>query len=172
MSHPQALQLPTADPSARPEFTDGPGCKAWLDNVPLANVPEAQRQLLLAIWELNRSGVAAMPRLAALEVVREAVHFVQLEQAKRFTHRAAPMLRPEAATFDNTIELWEQMRVGYLRCLEPEDPGLRAQRALLVQRALAYAGLRMFHHFRATGRCRRPTGRTCTRCTSAPSASA
>ena len=76
MSHPQALQLPTVDPSARPEFTDGPGCKAWLENVPLANVAEAQRQLLLAIWELNRSGIAATPRLAALEAVREAVHFV------------------------------------------------------------------------------------------------
>ena len=149
MSHPQALQLPTVDPSARPEFTDGPGCKAWLENVPLANVAEAQRQLLLAIWELNRSGIAATPRLAALEAVREAVHFVQLEQAKRFTHRAAPLARPEAAAFDNTIELWEQMRLGYLRCLEPDDPALRAPRALLVQRALAYGGLRMFHHFRA-----------------------
>jgi hypothetical protein len=149
MSHPQALQLPTVDPSARPEFTDGASCKAWLENVPLANVPEAQRQLLLAIWELNRSAAAATPRLAALEAVREAVHFVQIEQAKRFTHRAAPLLRPEAEAFDNTIELWEQMRLGYLRCLEPDDPALRAPRALLVQRALAYGGLRMFHHFRA-----------------------
>ena len=59
MSHPQALQLPTVDPSARPEFTDGASCKAWLEHVPLANVPEAQRQLLLAIWELNRSATAA-----------------------------------------------------------------------------------------------------------------
>jgi hypothetical protein len=149
MSDPQALQLPSVDPAAQPEFADGPSCKAWLENVPLANVAEAQRQLLLAIWEFNRCGAGAAARLAALETAREAVHFVQIEQAKRFTYRAAPMLRAEAAAFDNTIELWEQMRLGYLRCLEPEDPALRAQRALVCQRALAYAGLRMFHHYRA-----------------------
>jgi hypothetical protein len=149
MSDPQALQLPSVDPAAQPEFTDGPSCKAWLEHVPLANVAEAQRQLLLAVWELNRSTVAAAPRLAALEAAREAVHFVQMEQAKRFTLRPVPMLRPEASAFENTVELWDQMRLGYLRCLEPEDPAQRGQRALLCQRALAYAGLRMFHHYRA-----------------------
>jgi len=149
MSDPQALLLPTVDPSARPEFTDGPSCKAWLEHVPLANVAEAQRQLLLAVWALNRSAVAAVPRLAALEAVREAVHFVQIEQAKRFTHRPAPLQRPEADAFENTSDLWEQMRLGYLRCLESEDPALRAQLALVCQRALAYCGLRMFHYDRA-----------------------
>jgi hypothetical protein len=149
MSDPQALPLPTVDPTARPEFTDAPSCKAWLEHVPLANVAEAQQQLLLAIWAFNRSTVATAPRLAAMEAAREAVHFVQIEQAKRFTYRAAPLLRPEAAAFENTSDLWEQMRLGYLRCLEPDDPAPRAQRALVCQRALAYGGLRMFHHYRA-----------------------
>ncbi len=149
MGDPQALHLPSVDPAARPEFTDGPSCKAWLENVPLANVGEAQRQLLLAIWDFNRSTIAAAPRLAGLEAAREAVHFVQLEQAKRFTHRPAPLPRAEASAFDNTIELWDQMRMGYLRCLASEDAALRTQQALLCQRALAYAGLRMFHHYRA-----------------------
>ena len=53
MSDPQALELPTVNPAAQPEFTDGPSCKALLENVPLANVGEAQRQLLLAVWELK-----------------------------------------------------------------------------------------------------------------------
>jgi hypothetical protein len=149
VSDPQALELPTVDPAAQPEFTDAASCKRWLENVPLANVAEAQRQLLLALWELNRAAVPAAARLAALEAVREAVHFVQLEQAKRFTLRPAPLARPEADAFTNTVDLWEQMRLGYLRCLEPEDPALRAERALLCQRALACAGLRMFHHYRA-----------------------
>jgi len=144
-----SFPLPTVDPAAQPEFTDGPSCKAWLEHVPLANVPEAQHQLLLAVRELNRAGVAGAARLAALEAAREAVHFVQLEQAKRFTHRPAPMSRPEAAAFENTVELWEQMRLGYLRCLVPEEVALRAQRAIICQRALACAGLRMFHHYRA-----------------------
>ncbi len=144
-----AFKLPEIDPAATPEFSDGASCKAWLENVPLANVASAQHQLLLQVEEFNRCGAAAKDRFEALEAVREAVSFVQLEQAKRFTNRALPMLETEAAMFDDTIELWEQMRLGYLRCLEAGQASLRAQRALICQRALAYSGLRMFHHYRA-----------------------
>jgi cyclic-di-GMP-binding protein len=149
MSDPSALQLPAIDPAARPEFTDGASGKAWLENVPLANVAAAQRQILIQVEELNHYAAAPESRFAALEAVREAVNFVQIEQAKRFSNRAQPMLEAEAAVFEDTVELWEQMRVGYLRCLEADVAGLRAQRALLAQRALSYSGLRMFHHYRA-----------------------
>jgi len=144
-----AFKLPKIDPAARPEFTDGASCKSWLENVPLANVATAQHQLLMQFEEFNRTAAAAKDRFAALEAAREAVHFVQIEQAKRFTNRALPMLGTEAAVFEDTIELWEQMRLGYLRCLEAHESSLRAQRALICQRALAYSGLRMFHHYRA-----------------------
>ena len=143
------FKLPGIDPAAVPEFADGPSCKAWLENVPLANVSTAQHQLLMQVEEFNRTACGAKARFEALEAIREAVNFVQIEQAKRFTNRALPMLEPEAAVFEDTIELWEQMRLGYLRCLQADDAPLRAQRALLCQRALAYSGLRMFHHYRA-----------------------
>jgi len=143
------FELPGIDPAAVPEFADGPGCKAWLENVPLANVSTAQHQLLVQLEEFNRYACGARERFAALEAIREAVSFVQIEQAKRFTNRALPMLEAEAAVFEDTIELWEQMRLGYLRCLEADDAALRAERALICQRALAYSGLRMFHYYRA-----------------------
>jgi len=149
MSEPSAFQLPDIDPAARPEFTDGASCKAWLEHVPLANVAAAQHQLLVQLEEFNRFAASPAARFAALETVREAVHFVQIEQAKRFSNRALPMQQIEAALFDDTIELWEQMRLGYLRCLQADAAALRAQRALIAQRALAYSGLRMFHHYRA-----------------------
>jgi len=141
--------LPEVDPAAQPEFSDGPSCKAWLENVPLANVSTAQHQLLIQVEEFNRYAAAAPERFEALEVIREAVSFVQIEQAKRFTNRALPMLETEAAVFEDTIELWEQMRLGYLHCLEVGEPSLRAKAALICQRALTYSGLRMFHHYRA-----------------------
>ena len=149
MSDLSAFKLPEIDPAARPEFTDGASCRAWLENVPLANVSAAQHQLLMQVEEFNRTALASKHRFEALEAVREAVSFVQIEQAKRFTHRALPMLDAEAAVFEDTIELWEQMRLGYLRCLQADEFSLRSQRALLCQRALAYSGLRMFHHYRA-----------------------
>ena len=144
-----ALTLPEIDPAARPEFADGPSCKAWLQNLPLANVASAQRQLLIQIEELNRRAAPARARLEALEAAREAVHFVQVEQAKRFTHRALPMLPGESAIFEDTVALWEQMRLGYLRCLLEGGAALRSQVPLICQRALSLSGLRMYHRYRA-----------------------
>lgn len=149
MSEPSALQLPAIDPAAQPEFADGASAKAWLEHVPLANVSAAQHQLLVQVEEFNRYAAGPEDRCAALEALREAVNFVQIEQAKRFTNRALPMQQSEAALFEDTIELWEQMRLGYLCCLEADAAALRGKRALLAQRALAYSGLRMFHHYRA-----------------------
>jgi len=146
------FDLPALVAEASPEFVDADSCKAWLEHVPLANVSTAQQQLLGQVEEFNRFPTKAAGRLEALEALREAVNFVQIEQAKRFTNRALPMAQAEAAVFEDTIELWEQMRLGYLRCLEAAESGefsVRAQAALICQRALAYSGLKMFHHYRA-----------------------
>jgi hypothetical protein len=137
---------------ATPDFADPAGAKAWLENVPLANVAAAQRQLLGQLEEFNRFATPAANRLATLEALREAVHFVQIEQARRFINRALPMAAAEGAVFADTVALWEQMRLGYLRCLdavEGKEPGLRGQGALVCQRALALGGLKMFHYHRA-----------------------
>src|SRR5207249_7018215 len=144
--------MPELSPSAAPEFVDAASCKAWLEHVPLANVGVAQQQLLGQLVELNRFPISAANRLAVMETLREAVNFVQIEQAKRFTNRALPLAEAEAAVFRDTDALWAQMRLSYLRCLDSAASGaaaLRAQAGLICQRLLAYAGLRMFHHYRA-----------------------
>jgi cyclic-di-GMP-binding protein len=146
------MKLPELSPKAAPEFADAASCKAWLEHVPLANVGTAQHQLLSQLEEFNRFPASAAVRLAALETLREAVHFVQIEQAKRFTNRALPMAETEAGIFEDTKDLWEEMCVGYLRCLDAAvngESGMRSQAALVCQRALAYTGLKMFHHYRA-----------------------
>jgi hypothetical protein len=145
------MTLPELSESAAPEFVDAASCKAWLEHVPLANVGTAQAELLGQLEEFNRFPVSSAHRLAALEALREAVHFVQIEQAKRFANRALPMAEAESAAFEGTISLWEEMRLGYARCLEAaahKDAGMRAQAGLLCQRALAIIGLKMFHHYR------------------------
>jgi hypothetical protein len=141
-----------SDANAALQFDDRDSCKLWLENMPLANVVVAQRQLLPAVGEFNRASLKGAVRLATLEALREAVNFVQVEQARRFTNRALPMAQAEAAVFEHTIGLWDAMRQGYLRCFEAcaaAEPGMRGQAALVCQRILAYLGLRMFHHYRA-----------------------
>ncbi|HEX4927492.1 MAG TPA: hypothetical protein VFV74_05790 [Burkholderiales bacterium] len=146
------MKLPELSESAAPEFVDAASCKAWLEDVPLANVAAAQTDLLDQLEDFNRFPVSAAIRLAVLEALREAVNFVQIEQAKRFTNRALPMTENERSAFEATIALWDEMRAGYLRCLDAalhKDAAMQAQAALLAQRALAYIGLKMFHHYRA-----------------------
>lgn len=146
------MKLPELSAAAAPQFTDAASCKAWLHNLPLANVAAAQQEMLGELEILNRFPTSAANRLGVMEALREAVHFVQVEQAKRFMNRPLPMGQAEAASFADTIELWEQMRLGYLRCLDLAlggDPAMRAQAALIAQRLLAYAGLKMFHYYRA-----------------------
>ncbi|MBM3366744.1 MAG: hypothetical protein FJY43_00420 [Betaproteobacteria bacterium] len=144
--------LPKLAASAAPEFTDPATAKAWLEHVPLANVATAQHELRLQIEEFNAFDCKAVTRLATMEALREAVNFVQIEQARRFTNRALPMAEAESLAFDGTLELWEQTRIGHLRCLEATtagDAAMTGQAALVCQRLLAYSGLKMFHHYRA-----------------------
>ena len=146
------MKLPELSADASPDFVDPASCSAWLENVPLANVSAAQHELLAQLDVFNRFPASAAHRLAVMEALREAVNFVQIEQAKRFTNRALPMTEAEATAFEATIDLWEQMRLGYLRCLESalnRDAAMRSQGALICQRLLAYSGLKMFHHYRA-----------------------
>jgi hypothetical protein len=145
-------ELPELSPQAAPEFMDAATAKAWLENVPLANVAAAQQLLLAQVQEFNRYAANAVSRLATLEALREAVQFVQIEQARRFTNRALPMAEAESAVFDDTLALWGEMYLGYLRCLEAAvagETGMHAQGGLVCQRVLSYTGLKMFHYHRA-----------------------
>jgi hypothetical protein len=146
------VRLPELNPKAAPQFVDAQACKTWLQSVPLANVTVAQQDLLHELEAFNSFPTSGANRLAVVEALREPVSFVQVEQAKRFTNRALPMAQAESAAFQDTIELWEQMRVGYLRCLQAAaggDSAMRSQAALLAQRLGAYSGLKMFHYYRA-----------------------
>jgi hypothetical protein len=146
------MNLPELSPTAAPRFVDAASCKAWLQQLPLANVGAAQQDLLDEIEELNSFPTSAGNRLGVMETLREAVNFVQIEQAKRFMNRPLPMADAEKKVFDDTIGLWDQMCLGYRRCLEAaigRDSGMRAQAALITQRLGAYIGLKMFHHHRA-----------------------
>jgi hypothetical protein len=144
--------LPELAPNAEPDFVDVATCTEWLANIPLANVGAAQQQLLVQIAEFNRFPTRAGNRFAVLEALREAVNFIQIEQAKRFVNRALPLAEAENAVLLATTALWEQMQLGYLRCLDAAtagDPETRAHAAVVCQRVLAYAGLKMFHYCRA-----------------------
>ena len=145
------MKLPEFSNEASPEFGNAAECKDWLQTVALANVGAAQRELLGELEEFNRFPAKPAERLAAMEALREAVHFVQTEQIKRFSNRALPMNEAETTAFGDSNELWEQMQVGYSHCLASAlaGEGVKSQAALICQRVLAYIGLKMFYCYRA-----------------------
>ena len=87
--------------------------------MPLANVAAAQRELLGELEEFNRFAAKPAERLAVMEALREAVHFVQVEQAKRFTQpRAADGARPRPPPSTTRPSCGSRCSVGYSHCLE------------------------------------------------------
>jgi hypothetical protein len=145
------MKLPEFSDAAAPEFGNAAECKDWLQTVPLANVATAQRELIGELEEFNRFPAKPAERLATMETLREAVHFVQVEQVKKYANRALPMTEAETAAFDDAYELWEQMQVGYSHCLEAAlgGDGVKSQGGLICQRVLAYLGLKMLSSYRA-----------------------
>ena len=61
--------LSFCDPTARQ-------LKAWVDDLPMANMGEASRQLYHAIIEFNRLKVSDTTRIELMDLVRGSIHFV------------------------------------------------------------------------------------------------
>lgn len=133
------FDLPPTDTAQPPLFVDLDQCRAWLKTLPLSNPIQAHAQLLRQIGLLNRFSLAAAERVSILEALREPVHFVQSESAKKFSGKPLPLAPPEQAAIDSTHALWQALAVGYLRCIETclTDAALRPLAATICQRALA-----------------------------------
>lgn len=134
------LDLSVTDADQPPEFTDLAQCRAWIAALPLLNPAQTQALLLEQLQLLNGYTLPGATRLALFEALREPIHFVQEESAKKFAGRPLPLAPVEQAALDATHRLWQALLMGYLRCLEARlagDPGLEAQGATICQRALA-----------------------------------
>ena len=142
--------------------------------MPLANVAAAQREILAQLEQFGRLPCAAANRLAVLEALREAVHFVQLEMSRRFAYHALPLAEAESAAFTLSDRLWREMGAGYQRCLDAAAGGekvTRAQAALVAQRAARLLRARMLSHYRACREVPPDDWRRCTPLTRRPSSS-
>jgi cyclic-di-GMP-binding protein len=140
------FDLPVADPDAKPGFRDATGCSGWLQGLALINVSVSHGSLLAQLNELNRSDIAPVERLKILELLREAVVFVQTEQEKKFTNRPVPLVASERDAFNAVVALWDALMRGYQYCLK-ETSDL-AHTALACQRALWCLGQRIGEHYK------------------------
>jgi cyclic-di-GMP-binding protein len=143
------LELPQISADAHPEFADSASCAAWLAELPLVNVAPSQIRLLSQLQELNRFDLPAAERLKVLETLREPIYFLQAEQVKKLASKPLPLTQAERGIFGQVVKLWQELLIGYRRCLADTAADKREdQTALICQRGLDCLASNMFDHCR------------------------
>jgi hypothetical protein len=108
--------------TAKPHISDAKSCRQWLQNLPLTNVPGAHAEILVQIDLLNQSQVRGIERLKILELLREPVHYLQAELAKKYAGKPLPFDHAELSLWKKAIHLWQGLLKGYQLCLESAHP--------------------------------------------------
>ena len=144
------FDLPRINPEADPAFTDAKTCTEWLQALPLANVGPAHARLLGELEELNCFEMLPGERIKVLELLGEAVLFVQSELARKYAGKAVPLGNQERAVFLNVLALWSAFARGWQHCFQDLVKGIggvSGQAALICQRAVWSAGLKFAEHY-------------------------
>ncbi len=108
--------------------------KAWVGQLPMANIGEVSRQLYHAIIELNHLFLAPQQRLQFLELVRERIHFVCSELSRHYLGLAIalPDKQRKIANLSQALQL--HLASGYKLCILEalDDGGLDKNRKLIA----------------------------------------
>lgn len=133
------------------EFTDSASCKSWIEQLTLTNVQLTQRVLTQQLASLGSAQLPALERLKILETLKEPVHFVQGESAKRYAGKPLPLDANEMAAWNCVIELWQEMSRNYQQCLKAYREGelaIAPHAALATMRCLRLLGCMMLDYYR------------------------
>ncbi len=139
------------DKRANPKFKNAATCVKWLAQMQFTNLQVAQAALRAELDDFNRFPARGLERLQTLEALRETVHHVQADYAKKLFARPLPLATAELALLAAINGLWQAMANGYLRCLQDYQAGdshLAQFGALLCHRGLLYHGMQIIEHLR------------------------
>ena len=112
------LPLEPTDDRANPLFKDAVSCERWLSQLQLTNLQLAHSLLLTQVNELNRFPMRGLERLNTLEKLRETIHYVQMDYARKLIAKPLPLNESELIIFFAIVQLWQAMALGYQRCLQ------------------------------------------------------
>jgi len=138
------------------QFSDSAGCKRWIEQLTLTNVQLTQQVLTGQLAALGAASLTPLERLKILETLREPVHFVQTESAKRYSAKPLPLDPGETTVWNNVIALWQEVSRNYQLCLKAYREGdltVAPHAALITMRCLRLTGsmlLAYYHVYRQT----------------------
>lgn len=144
------MSLPDTHTSAPCDWKGAASCKRWLEQLPLTNFGQAQQALTAELKRFLHLKIAPLERLNTLEQLRETAAMVQAECAKKYAAKPLPMAATEVAQWKQSVELWQNLRAAYQRCLLDAlgGGGEAAQHAALIcQRCLRYTALTLFEYY-------------------------
>jgi cyclic-di-GMP-binding protein len=130
-------------------YSDGRGCKEWLNALPLTNIPQAQSLVLESLSALNAAEVGDLERLKCLELMRDKIAFLQREQRSRYFGKTLPLSVNDSNAWATGRTLLEEMETGYRHCLAAAGAAgadLAGHKALIAQRIARYIGTQMMFH--------------------------
>ena len=114
----------------------------WVNQLPMANIGEASRQLYHAIIELNHLFIAPQQRLQLLELIRPKIHFVCSELSRHYLGMAIalPEKQRKIANLSQALQL--HAASGYKLCVLEflDNGGLEKNRktvATAIHRAIS-----------------------------------
>jgi len=142
---------PLSTPASPLQFTDGAGCKRWLEQLTLTNVQLTQQLLAGQLASLVAEALPPLERLKILETLREAVHFVQGESAKRYAGKPLPLDPGESIVWSNVIQLWQEASRNYQQCLKAYRDGelaIAPHAALITMRCMRLIGSTLLDYYR------------------------
>ena len=134
---------PLATTASALQFTDSTGCKRWIEQLTLTNVQLTQQVLTAQLASLGATQLPPLERLKILETLRDPVHFVQTEAAKRYAAKPLPLDAGEAVVWNNVMTLWQEMSRNYQQCLKAYREGdlaIAPHAALVTMRCLRLLG--------------------------------
>lgn len=145
---PGLVELPTSLPN-QGSFNSHPKALAqWIENLPMANLAEASRQLLDAMRQVNGVQTPPVDRIEFLEAMRPPIRTMVEGLRKQYAHRELPLGENARGVADVVMALFADLAQGYEIALESSlvDDGsalTRKRLALAVQRAIRHTGWRM-----------------------------
>lgn len=109
---------------------------AWINNLPLANPPEAQSILIAKLTEMNGESMTPASRITLLDTLFKPLATIQSECAPRYVGKPLPLSASESLALDTSLKLRRLALAGYERCVEDSLKDGRVL-ATALQRTLA-----------------------------------
>jgi hypothetical protein len=137
------FELPATGRDQAPAFLAAQDCRDWLVKVPLANPSQAQAIVLRQLGLLHHFDLPVSERLAILEELRGSVCKLQEDASRGFAARPLPLAPLEQHALETSLEVWNLLALGYLRCFSIAADG-RGKEAATLQALLAQRTLSVF----------------------------